>query len=59
MVQIREARATQAAHPDSSGTPGARVLDRDLTVLAGYHPIQKAGWNGIRPRPDRYKDCPD
>ena len=38
MVQIRDPPATREARPNSSGTPGTRVLDRGLTVLAGYHP---------------------
>ena len=33
----------QRRDPIPPSTPGARVLDRDLTVLAGYHPLQKAG----------------
>ena len=48
----------QRRDPTPPSTPGARVLDRDHGV-GWVPPIQKAGWNGIRPRPDRYKDCPD
>ena len=40
-VQIGDAPATQAARPDSPSTPGARVLDRCTSVLAGYHPSRR------------------
>ena len=41
LVQIGDALAPREAQPDSPSTPGARVLDRDLTVLAGYHPSRR------------------
>jgi hypothetical protein len=38
-----DAPATHAARPDSPSTPGARVLDRCTSVLAGYHPSKRPG----------------
>jgi hypothetical protein len=38
LVQIGDALAAQAAHPDSPSTPGTRVLERSISVLGGYHP---------------------
>ena len=38
LVQIGDALAAQAAHPDSPSNPGTRVLERSTSVLGGYHP---------------------
>ena len=48
----------RAATPPHRAPP-ARASSIETTVLAGYHPLQKAGRDGTRPHPEPYKDCLD
>ena len=50
---LRRPAQTRQAPPARASSIGAHQC------VGWVPPLQKAGRNGTRPRPDRYKDCPD
>ena len=60
LVSIGDAPATPVPDPDTTGQAFPAPTSRQRPDGVGWlPPLQKAGQNGARPSPDRYKDCPD